>query len=80
MQTYGSVFAHDVFIKWFILNKVCISETIFENEFQILFYKIFSLVLKDYFSNHIAILHYANKALFDQFIKFYLKIKFIMKI
>jgi hypothetical protein len=34
MQTYASVFAQEVFTKWFILNKVCISKTIFENEFK----------------------------------------------
>jgi hypothetical protein len=36
-----------------------------------LFHKVFSLISKDYFSNHIFILHYANKTLFGQFIKFY---------
>jgi hypothetical protein len=65
MPTYASIFAQEVFIKWFILNKVCISKIIFKNEFRILFHKIFSLNLKDYFINHIAILHYANKAPFD---------------
>jgi hypothetical protein len=41
MQTYANVFAQEEFIKWFILNKVCIFKTIFENDFQILFHKIF---------------------------------------
>jgi hypothetical protein len=33
MQTYASVFAQEVFTKWFSLNKVCIFKTLFENEF-----------------------------------------------
>jgi hypothetical protein len=47
--------------------------------FKMLFHKVFSLISKDYFSNHNSILHYANKTLFGQFIKFYLKISFIVK-
>jgi hypothetical protein len=39
--------------------------------FKMLFYKVFSLISKDHFSNHISILHYAIKTLFGQFIKFY---------
>jgi hypothetical protein len=76
IQTYASVFAQEVLTKWFILNKVCFFKTM---NFDILFYKVFSLISKDYFSNHISILHYANKTPFGQFIKFYLKISFIVK-
>jgi hypothetical protein len=50
--------------KCVLLNKVFLSKTMFENEFQILFYKVFSLISKGYFSNQISILHYANKTLF----------------
>jgi hypothetical protein len=42
------------FTKWFILNKVCISKTMIENEFQDVI-KVLPLISKDYFSNHISI-------------------------
>jgi hypothetical protein len=48
--------------------------------FEMLLHKVFSLISKDHFSNHISILHYAIKTLFGQFINFYLKISFIVKI
>jgi hypothetical protein len=26
--------------KWFLINRVCITETLFQNKFQILFYRL----------------------------------------
>jgi hypothetical protein len=36
-KSYASLFAKGIFKKWFILNKVCIVESMFENKFQTLF-------------------------------------------
>jgi hypothetical protein len=48
----------------------------FENKFQILFYKVYSLISKGLFSNHISIIQIKP---FGQLIKFSLKLFFIMK-
>jgi hypothetical protein len=41
IQTYASLFAKEMFPKLFILNKVCITKTMFQNKFQILFYSFY---------------------------------------
>jgi hypothetical protein len=48
----------------------------FENEFQMLFYKSILSYSKGLFQNPNSILHYASKMLLLKFIKFYLKILF----
>jgi hypothetical protein len=43
---------------------------------KVVFYKVISLISKDYFENPISILHYANKAL-GPIHKVFMKIRFI---
>jgi hypothetical protein len=69
IQTYASYFVKEILPKCFILNKCCISKNVFENEFQILFYKVYSLNFKGLFLNPISILEYANTVLWAKHIK-----------
>jgi hypothetical protein len=47
-----------------MLHTGCITKNVFSNEFQILFYKVYSLIFKGIILKTInSILHYANKAL-----------------
>jgi hypothetical protein len=58
---------------------VCFTKNVFENEFQILFHKVYSLILKGLFLNPISILEYANKAFMAKLAKFFLKISLIFE-
>jgi hypothetical protein len=67
-KLFGKKFSqNDLLSKMFALLKMC-----FKNEFKMLFYKAYSLI-----SNRIVLktlflfLHYASKAPFAKFIKFY---------
>jgi hypothetical protein len=70
-QTYASYIAKEILRKRFILNKVFITKSMFENKVQnIIFYRVYSLNYKGLFLNPISILEYANKALLAKHIKF----------
>jgi hypothetical protein len=56
-----AIFPKEILPKYFI--KFVLPKECLKTYFKYYYYKIYSLILKRLFSNHISICHYANKAL-----------------
>jgi hypothetical protein len=64
-----AIIAKEILPKCFI--KFAFPKECLKTYFKHYYYKVYSLILKGLFSNHISILHYAGKTLLAKFIKFY---------